>query len=344
MGNLKSGSRRAPLRRPPPSNEGRNAPQEPTESRGSEVAASLPRGYFVTASVVSTCLLGYLYYRAMARIIRVWAEEPDYSHGFLVLPLAGYLAWRKRLGLSRPVAIPGWGGLWLLLAAFGLNALAERYYLVPLAGWSMLVWIGGAIWLLGGGKALRWALPSLLFLSFMVPLPFRLEHQLSWQLQTVTTWLSTAALQCLGQPAVSEGHVLYLGDQVLGIEDACSGLRIFMGIAAVAYVFAAVGRRNLFEGALLLAAVAPVAILANAARVVTAALLMELVSSEAGKRFSHDLAGWMTMFVAAGLYGVLVAWLRRVVIEVERLPFEQTVRRQALAAPPMSAEAAEIAK
>ena len=97
-----------------------------------------------------------------------------------------------------------------------------------------------------------WSLPSIAFLWFMVPLPFRVERWLSLPLQGAATKLSCWILQALGQPALAEGHVILLGDNRLEVEQACSGLRIFVGIVALAFAYAILMRRQWWEKALLL--------------------------------------------------------------------------------------------
>ena len=85
------------------------------------------------------------------------------------------------------------------------------YYFESLDGWSILPWVAGVIWLFLGRAFVWWSLSSILFLLFMVRLPFRVELALSLPLQTVATQLSCWVLQMLGQPALAEGHTIYLG-------------------------------------------------------------------------------------------------------------------------------------
>ena len=169
----------------------------------------------------------------------------------------------------------------------------------------------------------------MVFLLFMIPLPFRFEQLMSWRLQTITTRVSTAILECLGQAAIAEGHTIYLGEHVLEIEQACSGLRMFMGISAVAFAFIVMNRRPWWEKAILILAVAPVAMLANAIRVVATGLLMQLVSGQAAQKFSHDAAGWGMIVVAALLFGILAAYLRKLIVAVDYETGRQVLRRSA---------------
>jgi exosortase len=269
----------------------------------------------------------WLYGPTLAGLAATWNREPDYSHGFLVAPFALLLFWLKRDSFPARSQIPGWGGLTLLAASFLVRYAGERFYLAPLSAWALVLWLAGVCWLLAGRQVMIWALPGLLFLLFMIPLPFRVEQLMSWHLQTVTTWMSTAMLECLGQPAIAEGHTVYLGEHVLEIEQACSGLRMFMGISAVAFAFVVLHQRPWWEKLLLIAAVAPVAMLSNAIRVVVTGLLMQLVSSKAAARFSHDVAGWGMILVAALLFGLFVWYLRKLIVAVDYETGRHLLRR-----------------
>ena len=99
----------------------------------------------------------------------------------------------------------------------------------------------------------------------MIPMPYQAESLLSWKLQGIATNLSTAFLRVVGFAAVSEGHVIWLGDEKLMVEQACSGMRIFIGVAALAYFWAAMIRRSWIDRVVLLVAAIPLAVFVNAA-------------------------------------------------------------------------------
>src|SRR5262245_3252978 len=279
--------------------------------------ANFPRWYWISGGLVTTLLMLWQFQPTIAGLVKVWNSEQDYSHGYLVAPFAALLLWLRRDLLPQKSTVPGWGGCGLLAAGFAARYLGERLFLAPVSGWGLVLWLAGAGWLLAGWRVMVWALPGLLFLMFMIPLPFRFEQFMSWHLQTIATTISTAMLECLGQAAIAEGHTIYLGEHVLEIEQACSGLRMFMGIAAVAFAFVVLHRRPWWEKLVLIVAAAPVAMLSNALRGVATGLLMQMVSGEAAARFSHDAAGWGMIVVAALLFGLLVVYLRKLVILVE---------------------------
>lgn len=274
------------------------------------------------------------YWPTLLGLVRIWDSSPDYSHGYLVVPLALYFLWARREqypGLHRPV---GWSivgpvviGSLLIAASIGIRWLGARYRLGAVDGWSMMVWVAGVVWVLGGWRLFRWSWTSVAFLFFMIPLPWRFERALSVPLQRVATEISTWTLQVLGQPAFAQGNVISLGDQQLEVAEACSGLRILVGIAAIAFAYCVLIRNSWWKRLAVLLATIPVALTANATRVVVTALLYRLVSVEAGQKFSHDVVGWLMIPFAAALFALVVLYFDRLFPEVERVEMSQLFQR-----------------
>jgi exosortase len=268
----------------------------------SRISKALIVGGLLLAAFAAWC-----YWPTLVELVRVWESSPDYSHGYLVVPLAAWFLWLRRDRLPRTELSPSWWGFSLLAVAAGLRLLAARFYLPELDSCSIPLWIGGVCWLFGGWQFLRWASPALAFLYFMVPLPATIETLLNRPLQALATGMSSWTLQSLGQPAIAEGTTILLGDNVLEVERACSGLRMFYGILALAVATIVVTRARWRVALCLIASVAPVAILANVLRITTTGLLYEYASSEAAKKFSHDLAG-ILMIALAIVFFLLVLW------------------------------------
>jgi exosortase len=316
-------------------------------------AQAVPDGFWAVCGLVLAAAFAWAYWPTLVSLVGAWNREPDYSHGFFVVPLAVYFLWARRdrypgTGSGKggspdwgaaapgtfgkmgedPASGPAWLGLGLVAASVVVRFYGARFYLDALDGWSIMFWVAGVAWLLGGWRVMGWAAPSIAFLWFMVPLPYRMERWLSLPLQGAATKLSCWILQALGQPALAEGHTIILGKNQLEVEQACSGLRIFVGIVALAFAYAIVMRRAWWEKALLLASAVPIALLANAARIVSTGLLYQYVSGEAAKKFSHDAAGWVMILFAAGLFGLVLLYLSRLIKEVEIVGVGDVVRRQ----------------
>lgn len=305
-----------------------SAPPEPVAQSLARILRQPQTRRLAVAGAVLGIVFLWAYWTTLATLVEAWNRQPDYSHGFLVAPLAAFFLWVRRDRFPGVAGHLAWPGLALILLSVGMRIFASRYYMEAIDGWSIMVWAGGVAWLLGGWRVFCWSLPAVAFLWFMVPLPFRFERALSLPLQSIATKLSCWGLQVLGQPAVAEGHTILLGDYPLEIEQACSGLRIFVGIVALAFAYAIVVRRSWWEKAILLASVIPIALVANATRIVATGLLYQWVSAEAAKKFTHDAAGWVMIVFAAGLFALVLWYMGRLVREVEVVEVGTVLRRE----------------
>jgi exosortase/archaeosortase family protein len=63
----------------------------------------------------------------------------------------------------------------------------------------------------------------------------------------------------------------------------------------------------------------PIALVANTARIVVTGMLYQFASSDAAKKFSHDVAGWVMIPLAAALFGLELLYLCRLTQDVEQV-------------------------
>jgi exosortase len=269
--------------------------------------------------VAAALLAGTLwsYWPILIELEATWDKEPDYSHGYFVVPVALAFLWIRRKEIPQRSSGIAWAGVALLLASCVVRWLGRVYYIDAVAAWSLPLWIAGLCWTFAGAKITRWALPSVLFLYFMIPLPFRAEHFLSLPLQTVATKLSCWLLVCCGEPAIAEGHVILIDDFAMEVVEACSGLRMFISIAALAFAYAVLSPSARRVKVLLAVSIVPIAILTNSIRIAATGLVYAHVSSDAAKSFSHDFAGWMMVPVAAAMMWFAIWYASRLFIEVQ---------------------------
>jgi exosortase len=294
-------------------------------TEGDAVASSATGGggvSFTSVPVIASLLVGaatlaWAYWPTWVSLATVWEREPDYSHGWFVIPIALYLLWSTKQ--SMPAAKIGIhvGGLILVLSLVALRVFGRWAYFDFVDGITLPLTVIGFVWVLFGSAWARWSLPALMFLFFMIPLPFRIENELSRPLQWIATNLSTYTLQLLGRPAIPEGTTILLGDQTLEVERACSGLRIFFGVFALAYATAFLAKRVWWERVILIGAAIPIALIANATRIVLTGLFYEWLDGEKARQLVHDWAGYFMIGVAASLFGLTLLYLRHLVPDGE---------------------------
>jgi len=287
-----------------------------SEAVATPAEVALAPSTLAAAAVVGVAFV-WSYWPTLGELVAAWNRDPDYSHGYLVAPLAICFLWARRDLFPGFSGGRGWPGLVLLALALAIRAFAGLIRLDSLDGYSILLWAAGVVWLFAGPRVLGWSLPSVLFLAFMVPIPYRAERMLSLPLQRVAAKMSSWMLQFLGIPCFADGNVIRLAGYPLEVERACSGLRIFIGIVALAFAYIVLMRPPIWERLVLLLSVLPIALLANAVRIVGTGVCYHWASEEAARRFSHDTAGLVMIPLAAGMFALVLLYLRKLVFEVE---------------------------
>lgn len=276
-------------------------------------------GRILPGGILLVSLIVYAYWPTLRWAEDAWRNEPDYAHGYLVLPLAGLLLWQRRdsmPGFRSHASLLGFG---LIVLAIGMRWLSRLLFADFLDGWSLLFMVGGVIWFLFGVHFFWWSLPAVAFLILMIPLPFQAESILSWKLQSVATAMSTAMLRIFGQPAVSEAHVIWVNDQQLMIEEACSGLRIFIGVGALAFFWAAMVTRSWIDRFILLAATIPLAVFVNAARITFIGIAYQFVDDAKSRQTIHDFSGYIMIPIAFSLLWMLKTFWEHLYRPVDRV-------------------------
>ena len=272
----------------------------------------------------------WVHWPTLASHAETWIREPDYSHGFFVIPLAGYMLWHRRNRFPGCQMSVSWMGLLLVCVGAGVNVAGSFWFIEPLRAWSLPIWIAGVCWFFCGWRVLRWSLPAIAFLGFMIPLPYRVETFLTVPLQRTATQLSCWLLVMVGQPAIAEGNVISINDARLAVAEACSGLRIFVSIIALAFVVAVFSENRWWMKTGLFLAILPIALLANAVRIAATGLLQVYVSDDAAHRFAHDASGWAMIVFAAALFSGVFWYIGRLIVEMETVSAGELLSRDRL--------------
>lgn len=247
-----------------------------------------------------------------------WERDPQYSHGYLVPVFACALLWLRRNKLTWKAESGSWWGIGLLAVAFGLRVAGARFYMEWLDAISLLPCLAGICLVAFGWRVFAWALPVIVFLLFMIPLPFRIEQAIQYPLRQVGTIGGVYAMQTVGLPAVARGNVIMVGDVQLGVAEACSGLSMLMVFMALTWAAAIISDRPLWERAIIVLSGVPIAIAANVARISVTGVLFAMNQSDLANRVFHDFAGWLMMPFAFALLCCELWLLSRLFIHEER--------------------------
>jgi exosortase len=233
----------------------------------------------------------------IAGLPALWFHDGDMSHGLLAPIVAGWIVWQQRDRLRSIESKPSmWGLLWMGLAtAATVVGFPCGWYSV--ARISLLLWLAGAILFLRGWGTLCFLAFPLLLLSFAIPPPTFLYEQITFPLQLLASRSAEIALEFLGLSVLRDGNILELAGQRLSVAEACSGIRSLFSLCFFGLVYAHVFDRRWWMPWVLAAASVPVAIVANALRIVLTGLIGEYNPVLAQGTW-HELSGW-AVFVAA---------------------------------------------
>lgn len=269
------------------------------------------------AAVATAALLAWSYWPVLVVFHRRWSSDPQYSHGFLIPLMALGLIWLRGLPDEAKRLQPSWLGLPLLAVGLGLRLWGAWFYFEWLEWISLIPSVAGVCLMTCGTKTFRHTWPSIAFLVFMIPLPWRLEVSLLQPLQNCATECATFLLQTLGFASSSQGNVVWIGETAVGVAQACSGLRMLTVFVALATAIAVIVERGLFDRAVILLSAVPVAIVCNVFRVTVLAVVFTSIPDETIRSTSHDALGW-----AMPLLGLMILWGELKLIDALFVPVE----------------------
>jgi exosortase len=266
--------------------------------------------------------LGYLWFHLVDNLRLEWSTNPQYSYG-LVVPLlvAGLLLRRWQLAAaSRPA--PAAAHPWLALAFCGLLAflyLPTRLIEAATPEWRPLQWclaleVVGltlyAAYLAGGTGWLRQIVFPVAFFLIAVPWPSPIETPIIQGLSRMNSALVVAVLGIIGVPAIQHGNVIEVSTGVVGINDACSGIRSLQSSLMISLFLGEFFRLGWRRRLLLV----PISIgLAMALNLCRTSLLTWLTARKGIGAIAeyHDEAGMTILLVCTALLWVIAWWLKR---------------------------------
>ncbi|HVB38860.1 MAG TPA: exosortase/archaeosortase family protein [Vicinamibacterales bacterium] len=293
-------------------------------NRGLHLVRTRPGVAAAAAALVVT--LAIAYGSVVASLVRDWATDDNYSHGFLVVPVIAYLVWRQRDVWGRTDRTPSSIGLLLVLGSLGLyvgGLLGAELFLTRI---SLVGVVAGSLVFLFGWRHLRLLAFPLALTLLIIPLPAIIFNQITFPLQLVASWCGETALSAVGVPVLREGNVITLSTTSLYVAEACSGIRSLVSLLTLALLYGYFTDPRGWVRAALAAASIPTAVLANGARVAGTGIAASVIGPEAAEGVLHTFSGWMVFVVAL----VLLLLMKRALVWVAGPPARRPARSGAM--------------
>ena len=236
----------------------------------------------------------------------IWQSQ-EQGHGALILIVVAWLFWRQRAAIvaaavaPRPVAATA-------LFAFGLAVyFVGRVFDISVLEFAAQPLVAAALLLmLSGAAAWRAAWFPVLYFLFMIPVPGIIVDAMTGPLKQAISAIVVELLYDIGYPISRSGVVITIGQYQMLVADACSGLHSMISLSALGTLFMFItGRKSVLHNVVMLAAILPIAFLANVVRVVVLVLITYHFGDEAGQGFLHGAAGVVLLLAAlCFLFGI----------------------------------------
>jgi exosortase len=257
-------------------------------------------------------------------LVDAWIHDADWSHGSLIPVFSAYLIYLRwdRLRGCRPRL--AWLGLPIMLLGLAFYAAALGWvipfgYARPCA---LMVTLLGVLVFLWGVPAMYYLWLPWIYLFFAIPLPQRIYFLLTDPLRRMAATVASTVLSL--RPGLHVERVgsniefLWQGQEgVIGVADACSGMRSTVTLCALGVAVACMSDRPLWQRLILVAACVPIATFCNFVRVTITCWLHIFVDPKYAEGTYHMLLGLLIIMFAFGIF-TGVGWiLSRLYVEEE---------------------------
>jgi exosortase len=279
------------------------------------VSASPPAALDRVLLLVLAALFLAAFGPTIAELVTYWWTHPEYSHGFLLPPIAAWMLWARRTQVRRLDPEPSLLGALLLLPCVGLLTLGEMKLSWFLKPYALVASLGLLAWAWRGRRTLAAVALPLIVLFLACPLPGRVQNALTVPLKNTAALLATGLLDLGGYDVSLDGNVIRMpGIRDLWVADACSGVRSLLSLLTLAILACMFWRRSLALRVIVVASAVPIAVLVNGLRIWLTGLLAVHVGPDAAESFFHFFEG-IALFGIAGLLLWAWAWLLSLVFQ-----------------------------
>lgn len=245
--------------------------------------------------------IAFWYRETAISMLSIWQRSDTFAHGYLVVPIAGWLIWRKRHEITCHIAAPSLGLLpfvafagliWLVGELAAANSVTQAAFVALLTLTAPL--------LLGWPVARCIAFP-LCFLFFTVPTgEFLLPQLMEW-----TASFTVFALRLIGVPVYREGLNFVIPSGRWSVIEACSGMRYLIASLMVGSLYAYLSYQSMRRRFLFIAAALVIPVVANWLRAFMIVMIAHLSNNRIATGVDHLLYGWAFF----GFVMLLMFWL-----------------------------------
>jgi exosortase len=272
--------------------------------------------HFRTRVALSLLFLAALWFGLCRELSGEWSVNEQYNFGWFVPFFAlylFYLRWQdapaaqipnppqrmRSNGQAFQSHIPNPAAVAIAIAAL-LLLLPVRLFEIANPEWRLLAWSHTAIvvtltllviWWAGGKAWLYYFAFPVAFILVAVPWPTSVETPVIQGLMRVVARVAAETAMMLGTPAHVEGNLIRISNGLVGVNEACSGIRSLQTSLMIGLLFGELKRLSVFRRVELVACAIAIALFANFVRAV---FLVRIAATENVSDIGrwHDIAGY----------------------------------------------------
>ena len=246
-----------------------------------------------------------------------WELNPQYHFGWFVPLLALYAAWHRwctRPSPGAPLAGSLGGAICAALVMGPVWLFAQ-----PNPDWPLLNWFAAGIAALltlavvgamGGASWVRHFFVPAVLIFVAVPLPDAFESPFTQGLMKIVASVAISVLDLVGVGALQHGNLIEVASGIVGIDEACSGVRSLQGSLMASIILGEMFRFNLTRRVLLVGASLGAAFVTNVFRAAFLAWTAAQSGVAAVGRW-HDPAGMTILAICVGIILAIALLLDR---------------------------------
>ena len=236
------------------------------------------------ALLLATAAIGTLWFILCRFLSNEWAINEQYNYGWFVPFFCAYLFWLRWEDRPQPETaaeapnpksqVPIQRNLICALVAIVtlFFLLPIRFFGIAAPDWRPVAWLHAVavvvltligIWVVGGKSWLRHFAFPIAFIFVAVPWIAGIEVAVVQGLMRIVAAIAAETLKLVGIPAQLEGNLIRVRTGLVGVNEACSGVRSLQTSIMIGLLFGELRRLNFARRIVLLIAAAFIAFAAN---------------------------------------------------------------------------------
>jgi exosortase len=268
--------------------------------------------------MVALVALTALWFLLCQQLSGEWSVNEQYNYGWFVPFFALYLFWLR--WQDRPVVAAFYERRHRKIRIAALLSVPALLLLLPVRlfeianpEWRPIAWLHTAavvtltllyLWYLGGRSWLRHFAFPVAFIFVAVPWVTPIEGPIIQGLMRLVAGFAAETITLLGTPAQLEGNLIRVTNGLVGVNEACSGVRSLQTSLMIGLLFGELKRLSISHRVLLVIGAVAIALGTNFLRAIFLVWIAATRSISEVNRW-HDFAGYMIVgLVFLGTFGL----------------------------------------